>query len=227
MNRIGQAIYEARTKAKLSPKALGKACGLTEAYILQVEAGKKIAPESVVEKIMKQLGEQFEHFDATAVADKEKAAAPQKPAIEKPLPQKPTETVMLSGLWEDALAGVIRKYPIMRGAKRIGERELVIANKKINGIHPDKIAFVSAQESVDAFRIHENDLLMLAVDEALQNDKLYAITYYGKFLIRKLRKESSGKLSVSPGLGGGSAEAVEDKQIKVLGRVLSVEFTPK
>lgn len=227
MNRIGQAIMTARVKAKLTPKALGKLCGLTEAYIVQVESGKKIAPESVVEKIMQQLGERYEQFDAAAAADKEKEIVKAAPVLQKPELKKPTETVALTGQWMDALAGVIRKYPIVKGNQKLGEIEMVIANKKIEGYHPDKIGFVISQESIANFRILEGDLLMLGMDETVVNEKLYAIQFYGKFLVRRLRRDQKGKLTVSPGLSGGAPEQVEESQIKVLGRVLRVQFDLK
>lgn len=229
MNRVGQMIYELRTKSKLSAKDLAKKCGLTENYILQVEAGRKIAPESIVEKITSLLGGQFESIDPNLLTKAEdlKAAVPQAPVVPKTVSEKPTETVALSGQWKDALAGVIRSYPVMRGQQKIEERSLVIANKKIEGVHPDFIEMRVAQERIDAFRIQEGDLLVLSNEKDLINDKIYLINYFNKPLIRRLRKEQGGMLTVSPGLSGGSAEKVSEDQIKRVGRVLRVEFIPK
>lgn len=216
----------------MTPNELAKKCGLTESYILSVEAGKKIAPETVIEKLMTTLGGAYEQLDPTSLADREPkiAAAPTRAnqsGSNNQAGSKPTETVQLTGQWMDALAGVIRTYPIMRGNKQQGEIEMVIANKKIEGTHPDHISFVLSQETIDSFRICDGDLLTLSTDLTMINDKMYYIQYYGKYLVRKLRKEHNGQLTISPGLSGGASEQVPIQQIKTLGRVLKVSFSPK
>ncbi len=227
MNRVGQALLEARLKAKMSPKELAKKCGLTESFILQVESGKKIAQEAIIEKMMKAVGAGFDQLDPSALIEKEKVVAV-KPVLKPQIVhEKPSETVALTGQWKDALAGVIRAYPIMRGNKQQGEMEMVIANKKIEGVHPDMVAVVLSQDTVESLRVHDGDILILSTDTQLINDKLYYIQYYGKYLLRRLRKEQNGMLTVSPGLSGGAAEQVKDGQIKLVGRVIRVQFVPK
>lgn len=229
MNRIASKIMEARIASKMTQKELAKKCGLTESYILQIESGKKIINEDIAEKILKALGQTFEVMEPmkeTITPQPSPLQAPKKATSNQQVAQ-PTAAIQPNAQWRDALAGVIRVYPIMRGQKQVGELEMVIANKKIEGVHPDMVLAVEATEAVPAFRIGVGDTLLLTKEDQLVNERLYVIEYYGKQMVRRVRKEHNGQLNISPGLSGASSEQVPAAQIKLIGRLLRVTFTVK
>ena len=55
MSRVGEKIKEARLKAGMTQKALGKKLGVAEKFINEVETGRKIVQESFIEKAAKIL----------------------------------------------------------------------------------------------------------------------------------------------------------------------------
>ena len=55
MSRVGEKIKEARLKAGMTQKALGKKLGVAEKFINEVETGRKIVQESFIEKAAKVL----------------------------------------------------------------------------------------------------------------------------------------------------------------------------
>jgi len=137
---------------------------------------------------------------------------------------QPTRSVVPNAQWSDALAGVIRNYPITRGKKVVGEEPMVIASKKIEGFHPDDIAFVEVMDDDKEFRVKNRDIVMLGMTDRIDNNQVYVIEFYNKQFLRRLRKENNKGLTIIPGLNGGSQEQVKADQIKVLGKVLRVQF---
>lgn len=55
MSRVGENIKKAREKSGLTVKALAKKLGVAEKYLNEVEIGRKVAPESFIDKAAKVL----------------------------------------------------------------------------------------------------------------------------------------------------------------------------
>ncbi|MCK8058642.1 MULTISPECIES: helix-turn-helix transcriptional regulator [unclassified Fusibacter] len=218
MNRVAEEIKQARIKAGLSEKELAKKCGLAVSYIIQVESGKKIVKEEIAEKILTACGKELSFVKV----EKEPEPEPVKVVVEQV--KAPTKSVSPNAQWSDALAGVIRNYPILRGKKVVGEEQLVIAGKKFDGFHPDDIVFFEAMEDDKNFRLLNRDVMMVGITESVVNNQPYLIEYYGKQMVRRLRKENNKGLVIIPGLNGGSQESVSQNDIKVIGRILKVSF---
>ena len=56
MSRLGETIRAARLKKGLTPKALGKKCGVAESFINDVEMGTRIVSDDQAQRILKVLG---------------------------------------------------------------------------------------------------------------------------------------------------------------------------
>ncbi len=221
MNRLAEKIQAARLKAKLTEKELAKKSGLSVGYIIQIESGKKIIKEEFADKILKALGEkpeQMEYVEPTAA----------KEPIKKQVKQAVSHvTVKPNDQWADALAGVIKKYPVhdCQSGKVVEYRELPILGKKIIGHHPDKIAFVRASDNqMEALRIKRNDVVTLVQTTEIQNGQIYVLEKGNQKIIRKIRKESGGRITLLKGKDNESLEIVDVKKIKVIGKCLQVEF---
>lgn len=221
MNRLAMKIKEARIASGLTEKQLAKKCGLSVGYILQIESGKKIVNESIADKILKALGTKEEFI-------KEEKPAPE-PKIKKEA-SRPHETVIAqpNAVWADALAGVIKKYPIqdIQSGKAEGYKELPIISKKIEGHHPDKIMFVkSPNDDMEAFRIQKGDVLTVFVTNDVKNDGIYLFEVSGKKMIRQLRKEANKQMRLSKCSNDSSAKTVDINRVKVVGRIIKNEFS--
>ena len=55
MSRVGEKIKEARTKAGLTQKALGKKLSVSDKFINEVEMGRRVAQEGFIERAAKIL----------------------------------------------------------------------------------------------------------------------------------------------------------------------------
>ena len=221
MNRLAMKIKEARIAAGLTEKQLAKKCGLSVGYILQIESGKKIVNESIADKILKALGTKEEFI-------KEEKSVPE-PKRKKEV-SRPQQTVIAqpNATWADALAGVIKKYPIqdIQSGKAEGYKELPIISKKIEGHHPDKIMFVkSPNDDMEAFRIQKGDVLTVFITKDIKNDGIYLFEVSGKKMIRQLRKDANKQIRLSKRSNDPSAKTVDINRVKVIGRVIKNEFS--
>lgn len=220
MNRLAVKIKESRIKAGLTEKELAKKCGLSVGYIIQVESGKKIVNESVADKILKSLGTKEEFVKEERVIEKPKKT---KPA------HKPQGTIFAqpNQTWADALAGVIKKYPIyeLNTNKIVDYKELPIISKKIEGHHPDKIMFVkSPNNDMETFRIKKDDVLTVFITKDIQNYGIYLFEMGGKKMIRQLKKEVNKKVKLLKCANDNSAMTVDMSKVKVLGKIIKNEF---
>ena len=76
MSRLGDTIRAARVKAGMTPKALGKKCGVAESFINDVERGTKIVSDDQAQRILKVLGVKNPiSTELEVAADNERAAA--------------------------------------------------------------------------------------------------------------------------------------------------------
>ena len=56
MSRLGDLIRTERLRAKMTPKQVAKKCGVSESYIMAVEAGTRIIADDQARRILKTIG---------------------------------------------------------------------------------------------------------------------------------------------------------------------------
>ena len=110
MSRLGDTIRNARIKAKMTEKALGKKCGLAENFIKDVEMGRKIVSDDQAQRILKVLGvanpvsTELEVASEPEVKLRPRPRAYILPVEEQAEPAKAAES---ADAWLDALGGVL------------------------------------------------------------------------------------------------------------------------
>lgn len=221
MNKTAEKIHLARIKANMTPKALGKKCGVTASYIEQVESGKKIINETIATRILKALNVNDASISQESAIRRDTVvkARPKPPAPKKVNHQ----SVDLSPSWSGALDNVLRHYPVMNAytKKKVGERVLPTLNKKIEGYHCDKIALIEVYDrSMTGYNIFEKDILTLYMTEDITNEKIYYLEYENKAYIRRLRKEANKKLSL---YSDNQTEVLPLDKVKIIGKVIKLE----
>ena len=222
MNSVSKKIKEARLKAKLTEKQLAKKCGLAESFIIQVESGKKVINEKTAENILSKLGDKLEFV---LQQDEEKPAKANEP---KPVatPKVDFNPVQPTGQWADALANIIKKFPIYDVAtnKVVGHKDLPVLDKKVEGYRGDKVMFVKcSDDNTEGLRISEKDTIMVNLTNDIQNNGIYLFEMNNKRIVRRIQKQGS-KLFLSTGVKGAEPETTEVNKIKLIGKCVKVEF---
>jgi len=221
MNKTAEKIHLARVKMNMTPKALGKKCGVTGNYIEQVESGKKIINESIASRILKVLGVDESSISQEATARKEAVQKSRpKPVVKKKVTH---QEVDMAPSWSGALDNVLRHYPIRNAytKKQVGEKVLATLNKKIEGYHCDKIALIEVfDKSMEKYHIYEKDVLTLYLTDDITNEKIYYLEYENKPYIRRLRKEANKKLSL---YSDNQTEVLPLEKVKIIGKVIKLE----
>lgn len=225
MSRIAAKIKEARIKAKITEKELAKKCGLTASYIIQIESGKKVVNEKVAENILEVLGEKLE-FMYQEDKNEEKPVTPTEKK-RKNNNRDEFYTVEPTEQWSDALANIIKKFPIYEtdNNKIVGYKELPVLGKKIDGYSWDKVLFIKSPDNkMEVFRIKKDDIITIHLTSEIQNNCIYLFEINNKKMIRQLRKESNNKVIISTGVKGEDPDTTELSRIKVIGKCIKVEF---
>jgi len=222
MNRMALKIKEARQKSGLTEKQLAKKCGLSAAYIIQIESGRKIINEKAADNILKALGEKPEMLEDVS-ASEEVTTEVKKVKVKN---EAVTYTVEPNAQWASALAGVLHKYPVVDcyTNKVVANKELPIINKKVEGHKPDRLLFIQASNNeMQALRIEMGDIVTVMMTHEIQNNALYLLEVNGKRFIRRVRKENN-KLRLSKGTIEESPHLIDAKTTTVIGKCIKVEY---
>lgn len=225
MNRIALKIKNARSKAGLTEKQLAKKCGLSASYIIQIESGKKIVNEKVADNILKSLGEKAEMLEDSSRKEENREKLKKINANSK-TKEKSNYSVEPNAQWASALAGVLKKYPIVDcySNKVVGHKELPIIANKVENHNPDRIMFLRASNNdMEALRIEMGDVVTVMLTHEIQNNSLYVLEVENRRIIRQLRKENN-KLRLSKGIIDESNRMIDLKSAKIIGKCIKIEF---
>lgn len=223
MNRLAVKIKEARIKAKMSEKDLAKAIGQNINYILQIESGKKVINEKLAEQILSVFNETVDFY---VEPETKKEEIVKKVPVKSTVQKEPTLSVTPDDSWGDALAGVIKEYPVLEenSHKIVDHKSYSILNKKVEGVHFEKVMFIKVTESeCSALRVYKNDILTILLTSEIQNQGIYYVEIKGKKIIRKLSKTQNQVVLISKGTVQTEVE-MPLKDLKILGKVIKVEF---
>lgn len=165
MSRLGDLIRTERIRQKMTPKQVAKKCGVSESFILAVEAGTRIIADDQARRILKNIGlrEQteadFTLDDIAATVDLQtvQPALVKKPAAPKVEKVASTEETPAEGVagsvWLDALSSVLKRVPVLNAVmKPVDHRLLPILNGRIEGANPEKVFyFLAPDDSMRGF----------------------------------------------------------------------------
>ena len=153
MSRLGDLIRLERTRQGLTHKQVARKCGVSDKYLMEVEAGTRIIADDQARRILKSMGmtqqteSDFTLDDIAATVDLQsavpqltKAVEAKKPAkTEKPETKTESDPGVAGSIWLDALSGVLKHVPVYNAVmKEVGHRLLPITNGKIEGASSDK-----------------------------------------------------------------------------------------
>ena len=205
MSRLGDLIRLERTRQGLTHKQVARKCGVSDKYLMEVEAGTRIIADDQARRILKSMG-MTQHTEAdftlddiaatvdlqSAVPQLTRAAEAKKaaPKEEKQQPVAETDPGVAGSIWLDALSGVLRHVPVYNAVmKEVGHRLLPITNGKIEGASPDKVFYFMAPDNdLRGFRVQRGDLVLVVPAQAAVDGAIMLLqTSQGKVL-RKVKR---------------------------------------
>ena len=203
MSRLGDLIRMERLRAKLTPKQVAKKCGVSESYLLAVEAGTKIIADDQARRILKSIGlreqteAEFSLDDIAATVDLAQVQ-PQMARAAQPKP-KPREAEVVASteeekgvagsVWLDALSSVLKRVPVMNAVLQPSDYVLLpIQNGKIEGANPEKVFYYAApDDSMRGFRIHAGDRVLVVPTQSPVDGAVMLVEYNSHRYLRKVK----------------------------------------
>ena len=236
MSRLGDLIKLERTRQGLTHKQVAKKCGVSDKYLMEVEAGTRIIGDDQARRILKTIGMKahteaeftLEDIAATvdlqsAVPQLQRAAEPKKQ--EAPKAKKEDDTVAGS-IWLDALSSVLKRVPVYNAVlKEIDHRLLPILDGRIEGAAPDKVFYLSApDDSMRGFRILREDVCLIVPSNSPIDGAVMLVEYNQHRFLRKIKKLDAMHVLLQSYDREYNAETVALPDVNFIGRVARVEF---
>ena len=205
MSRLGDLIRLERTRQGLTHKQVARKCGVSDKYLMEVEAGIRIIADDQARRILKSMG-MTEHTEADFTLDDIAATVDLQSAVPQltkaaeakkaPAKQEKAEVVAESGpgvagsIWLDALSGVLKHVPIYNAVmKEVGHRLLPITNGRIEGAAPDKVYyFMAPDNSLRGFRVQRGDLLLVVPAQAAVDGAIMLLQTPQGRILRKVKR---------------------------------------
>ena len=203
MSRLGDLIRTERVRQKLTPKQVAKKCGVSESYLLAVEAGTRIIADDQARRILKAIGlkqqteAEFTLDDIAATVDLVQVQPKMAAAVAARKPEKKEAEVVATSVeesvagsvWLDALASVLKRVPVMNAVMKPVSYKLVpVENGRIEGANPEKVFFYLApDDSMRGFRIHRGDIVLTVPANSPVDGAIMLLNYNEHRYLRKIK----------------------------------------
>ena len=239
MSRLGDLIRTERIRQKLTPKQVAKKCGVSESYLMAVEAGTRIIADDQARRILKAIGlkqqneAEFTLDDIAATVDLAQVQPKLAEALKKKPAPKEAEKVASSeeegvagSVWLDALQSVLKRVPVMNAVMKPVSYKLVpVENGRIEGANPDKVFFYLApDDSMRGFRIHRGDIVLTVPAQSPVDGAVMLMNYNEHRYLRKVKVLDDRQVLLQSYDREYEAETVPINEIGFLSRAVRVTF---
>ena len=202
MSRLGDLIRTERIRQKMTPKQVARKCGVSESYLVAVEAGTRIIADDQARRILKAIGlkqqteAEFTLDDIAATVDLVQVQPKMAAAAAKKPERKEAEVVATSleegvagSVWLDALASVLKRVPVMNAVmKPVSYRLVPVENGRIEGANPEKVFFYLApDDSMRGFRIHKGDIVLTVPANSPVDGAIMLLNHNEHRYLRKIK----------------------------------------
>jgi len=223
MSRVGDKIKNIRMSTGMSQKQLAKKLGVAENFVNEVETGRKIINQDLIDRISKVLGKDINDITMSfeeQVFEEEKVKKPEA-AVRKDKPEQ------VSDVWNEAFASVIKSIPIYNYSltKVLGSKQLPLLNNKIEGHNQDKVFYLEIEgDDMIGFRIAKGDLAFAVSTNEFFNNSISLIQHGDKRVVRQLQRLDNSKALIISNKGSVVTETVGIKEIKVIAKLERLEI---
>ena len=241
MSRLGGLVRTERIRQKLTPKQVAKKCGVSESYLLAVEAGTRIIADDQARRILKSIGlkqqteAEFTLDDIAATVDlaqvqpRMAAAAHVKKPVRKEAElaaSSEDEEGVAGSVWLDALQSVLKRVPVMNAVMKPVSYQLVpVENGRIEGANPDKVFFYLApDDSMRGFRIHKGDIVLTVPAQSPVDGAVMLMNYNEHRYLRKVKILDDRNVLLQSYDREYEAETVPVNEIGFIARCVKVTF---
>ena len=240
MSRLGDLIRTERIRQKMTPKQVAKKCGVSESYLMAVEAGTKIIADDQARRILKAIGlkqqteAEFTLDDIAATVDlaqvqprMAEAVQAKKPARKEAELAASTEDEGVAGsVWLDALQSVLKRVPVMNAVMKPVSYQLVpVENGRIEGANPDKVFFyLVPDDSMRGFRIPRGDIVLTVPAQSPVDGAIMLMNYNEHRYLRKVKILDDRSVILQSYDREYEAETVPMSEIGFIARCVKVSF---
>ncbi len=234
MSRLGDLIRTERIRQKMTPKQVARKCGVSESYLVAVEAGTRIIADDQARRILKAIGlkqqteAEFTLDDIAATVDLAQVQPRLAEAVKKPqkkeaeLAASSEDEGVAGSVWLDALQSV----PVMNAVmKPVAYRLVPVENGRIEGANPDKVFFYLApDDSMRGFRIHKGDIVLTVPAQSPVDGAIMLMNYKEHRYLRKVKVLDDRQVLLQSYDREYEAETVPISEIGFLSRAVQVTF---
>ena len=239
MSRLGDLIRTERIRQKLTPKQVAKKCGVSESYLMAVEAGTRIIADDQARRILKAIGlkqqneAEFTLDDIAATVDLVQVQPKMAEALKKKPEKKEAELAastveesVAGSVWLDALQSVLKRVPVMNAVmKPVAYRLVPVENGRIEGANPEKVFFYLApDDSMRGFRIHKGDVVLTVPAQSPVDGAVMLMNYKEHRYLRKVKILDDRNVLLQSYDRAYEAETVPISDIGFLSRCVQVTF---
>ena len=227
MSRVGEKIKEARTKAGLTQKAVGKKLGVSDKFINEVEMGRRVAQEGFIERKEKILNTDLNDISMVVT---DEALMEERKITEVAKKEKKINAKILgetSPVWTDAFSSVMKKVIIYDYSlkKELGSKELPIYSNKVEGYPADKVLYIKVEDnSMSGFRMMKDDIVFGHLVKEVSNNGMFLIEYDNKRVIRQIKSLGEQKLLLIGNDGSAKTETIQVKEAKIIAKLERLEI---
>lgn len=221
MSRVGENIKQAREKSGMTVKALAKKLGVAEKYINEVEMGRKVVPESFIDRAAKVLKADLNDISMVVT---DEALMEEKKTLRE-FPKKKSES---SEVWTDAFASVLKSVPVYDYSLSIkrGSKEMPVHSNKIEEYPQDKVFYLEIEDDeMTGFRMLKGDIAFAHTVKEASNNGFFLIDYKGKRKIRQVKSLGNSKVLLVSNAGSLLTETMEAKELDVIAKLERIEIT--
>lgn len=221
MSRIGEKIQKIRNEKGISAKQLAKKLGVAEKFITEVELGRKVMNENLIEKASKVLGEDLNDLTMNFKEEEndEIKVVNRKLGI--------TKEKEVSAVWGEAFSSILKAIPVYDYSlnKVLGKKTLPLISNKIDGHSQDKVLFLAIQDDdMIGFRIAKGDIAFGHTINEVENNSVCLLEHKGERVVRQIKKLDNNKVLLISNRGNVITETAEIKNIKPLVKIDKVEI---
>ncbi len=242
MSRLGDLIRTERIRQKMTPKQVARKCGVSESYLMAVEAGTRIIGDDQARRILKTIGlrqqneAEFTLDDIAvtvdlaqvqpAMAAKLQAPKPKPAEAEKVASSDEKQEGVAGSIWLDALQSVVKRVPVMNAVmKPVRYRLVPVENGRIEGANPDKVFFYLApDDSMRGFRIHRGDIVLTVPAQSPVDGAVMLINWKEHRYLRKIRVLNDRQVLLQSYDREYGQETAEISEVGFLSRCVQVIF---
>lgn len=226
MSRVGERVKAARSSSNMSQKQLAKKLGVAESFIADVELGRKIMNEGMINRISKVLNVDLNDVSMLATDEDLKQENEVKRVSASPLKGMKSQEET-KDIWNQAFGSVLKNVPVYDYSLNIVKdtRQLPVHSNKIEGHSADKVFYIEIEdEDMIGYRIAKGDIALAYSIKELENNSICLMDYNNKRAVRQVKKLDNTKVLIISNSGTVKTETASIKDIKPIAKLVKLEI---